>query len=295
MDGRERSGRVESFGDDARLKGMRTLATFIPHSASTSPISARQWAVAASAAACGSCAFAGLYPPFDGGTLAMLIGLTTAVLAGVLVRIALEVKGSGSAMFSAFGLAMLFGWLNTVLPAFVLGFTGGGSQMLGPALVFGVVFGVPTGLAYGIPLGVLVGLVHESAHGTSLDAADRGKVRASIWCGVLALLAFVLGFARDAIVPTVIAALMMLASIFGAVFHTGRIRARRAWTERVRAGLEPMLHVRELSPADPPGLPRFGDGRSVVVVDWTPSAGEGVYRSAAGGVPLVVLADSDRA
>jgi hypothetical protein len=262
-----------------------------PPCTSVPVVCARTLVMVGGALVVAAAAFGGLYPQFDDGKLRVLLGFSTGTLACVALHVALRAPSRLAGMGCVVGLSMLFGIVNSIVPGIIL--TKGDELVF--ALVFGAVFGIPTGLLYGLSLAALVGLVHEPLRGTSLDADDRTRARLGGWAAILGVLVILIAssfaqtmYVLGATAPLVFVGLALL------VRHARRIRARRSWTKRVRAGLDPVLRVRGMAPTDPAGLPRFGDGQSVVVVEWVPSAADGLYRTAAGGVPLAVVTDDDR-
>jgi hypothetical protein len=241
-------------------------------------------------------ACAGLYPQFDDGKLKPVLALTTGALAFVVTRMALRTPSRLASIGCAIGVSMVLGIANTIIPAYLVTHEGASTGEFGVALLFGVMFGGPVGLFYGLVLAGLVGPVHPNLQRTSLDAADRVKVHAGIWCAIVAALSSRAGFAiGGSFAGPLLAAAVAVAGFAVAGIHRWRLHARRSWTRRVRAGLEPLLRVRELSPYDPTGLPRFAEGSSVVVVEYAPTLPQkdGCYRTGACGVPIAVVADDD--
>lgn len=236
-------------------------------------------------------ASSGLYPQFDNGKLRLVVGLGAGVLAALVVAVSSRIRSRIGAGACALGLAAMLGVVNTFLPAILMTVgEGGHPEGLLVALLFGVMFGAPTGIAYGIPLAVLAGLLARPLAETTLDAADRGRARASAWAIVLGTLIAMSAIQQDQpLVFVVLLLAFVVINVPPAVRGVLRVRARHDWTTRVHAGGEPRLRVRALSPEDDASsLVRFAEGATVVELLPT---GDGVYRIPAAGIPLAIVAD----
>lgn len=240
----------------------------------------------------GTCALVGLYPLFDEGRLRVVLGLTTAAFGGVVMWLSLHTKSRAGAIASTIGLSTVLGAVNTFLPAVLLWSRGTSDvAQLGAMLFFGLIFGVPTGLGYGLALAPLVALVHRPHRPESWDVVDNAKLRAAMWTAVLAAMAFLGGATLDAPLAALTVALgVFAASVCLAGIVAFQDHARQAWTSRVRRGLDPHFRVRALEPGDPAGLPRLAEGAHVI--EAMPFGNENIYRVAASGVAVAIVADA---
>lgn len=278
---------------------LTSAAPVLPPFSKPSTLTARHWAIAAGGLGSGLCAFAGLYPQFDHGSLRVIIAASSVAFGMLVMWLVLKLSSRPWSAMLAVGLATLAGVGTTVIPSLTL-WGGTRAEELATYLMFGVIFGAPVGFAYGLPLGLLAAIVHPSVYGTSLDATDRGKLRAGLW--MMAVIAIAIaGIETQTDVPITVTAIVGIAGVICVTFTllvALRLRSRSSWTSRIRAGLEPSLRVRHLQPNDPLQLPRFGDGG--LVIEWSPTRSttttsplphEGVYRSAALGIPLAIIAE----
>lgn len=274
----------------------------------TSPtLPARLWVAIAAGIGCAACAYAGLYPRFDNGSLRVVLALTSAPFAAGVVAAALSARSASGAFGRAIGLAAILGVASTMVPAAIL--TSWRSGEFVAAAVFGVLFGAPTGLLYGLPLATLAACAWKHVQAPSRESSDRAARFASLWLvaiSALALLATSMldvptpDYGTDAMVvppqgPTFVAAGALLTSLAVLVWSTLRLRKRTTWIARVRDGLEPAFRLRPMDARDGiHTLPRLGHGTTVV--EWladedTKVATGHAYRTAASGVAVAVVGD----
>ena len=251
----------------------------------------------------GVCAYAGLYPRFDGGALRAILALTSVPFAAAVVASSLSAPTDGHAFGRALGYATLLGTASTIIPAAIL--TRHGSDEFVIACIFGGFFGAITGALYGLPLAVLsaAGQRHVRAH--THESTDLAARAGGIWLLVVSLLGLAATHVLDdpgttyggevlsapAGLPPVIAGLGALGGLALIVRSTLRLRRRNAWIERVRAGHEPAFRARVVDVRDQvEALPRLAQGATVVelVVDETSGA---AYRVAAYGTAVALISD----
>lgn len=269
---------------------MPEARALLPHSTTTTPISARAWTIGVAGVGSGVAALGGLYPQFDGGKVRILFWLSTTVFGSLLAFLALRASTRTRAVVATFLLGAAFGWANAFFGALVA-FQPNPSD-IGVVLLFAGAFGVPTGLLYGVPLSLLLGPAFRGIRSASLDGADAAKSWASLWALVVGLSPLPLMTSFDVSLTPMLPALAVSAlGLAALVVHARRLFARRAWMARVRAGKEPLLRIRPASPEDMSELVLLADGASVVELLPTAAAVDGVYRSGALGVPLAVVAD----
>ncbi|MBX3191940.1 MAG: hypothetical protein KF819_33425 [Labilithrix sp.] len=279
----------------------------LPSSIGRSRLSARMWAALAAGAGSAACAYAGLYPQFDGGSLRVVLALTSAPFAAAVVATSLSAASRGGAFARAIFLSVILGVASTILPAAILTYDGGSArgQFVGAA-VLGVVFGAPTGAIYGIPLGTLAALTHRHVHAWTDEATDRAARIAGIWLAVLSVgaffasnalaekLAFEMTNSAIAVFATLSAIVVAVAVIVAASL---RLRARARWIARVRSGLEPAFRIRPVDMRDRlHALPRLTAGPSShveqAVVEWLPDGLEpaaSAYRMTANGTAVAIV------
>lgn len=269
---------------------MRSLTGLLPSSTAISRVSGSAWAMAAAALAFGTAAIDGAYPLFDDGKLRILLALTTAPLSALALWVALRVRTRAGAIAVSIGIAAVLAFVNTIPASFVLALTGGTFEALPTFLFFGIMFGVPTGLGYGVLLSFLTALVHPSGATPTLDGTDQAKLGASVWTTAIAGIGLVFGMQLKA-PPEALAFTyaVILAGLVASVLIAARWRVRSKWVARVREGREPHLRVRAMAGDDPPHLVRIGEGSSVI--EWIPTEQESVYRAAALGEPLAIIAE----
>lgn len=231
----------------------------------------------------------GLYPRLDDGALAPLVGVCAAVLGSLGMHASLGATNAGGAAVRALLLSILLGTMTAIIPGLVL--AEGRVESLPLIVMFAGILGAPTGFVYGAPLAILARLAQPLTQDTSQDAADRLKWISAIWLGLVSAMgACLLGLVGEGIST---AGLVALGSVpfavgVGAVARL-RLRARAAWTERVRVGLEPAFRIRVATALDPvDALPCVAEGSSVV--EWVGEAAE-PYRAPAVGVALARVAD----
>lgn len=272
-------------------------------------LSARQCVVITAGLGAAACAYAGLYPRFDQGSLRIVLALTSAPFAAAVVAAGLGARSASK----AFGLTLLFssllGVASTIIPAAILSW-GRSNEFLG-ACMFGAFFGAPTGMLYGLPLAALSALGWRHVRAQTHDSADRAVQIAGTWLVLVsgvALLATSLldeprmDYALDAMIapprgPAFVAYWLIVTSIVLMVRATLRARTRTKWVDRVRAGLEPSFRLRPADLRDGMHvLPRLGEGSTVV--EWLPheeaAAAVGhAYRMAASGTAVAIVRDEN--
>ena len=289
---------------------MRLGTGLLPRSLSDSPISARVWLALAAGAGSSVCAYAGLYPQFDEGSLRLVIALTSAPFAAAVVAYALSVRSAMRAFGTTILVAALLGIASTMIPAAIL--TRDYPSAFVMAWVYGVFFGAGTGVVYGIPLAILAALGHRHVRRATHDSTDRAARLAGLWLVVLAVVGIIgtsvfdpstRGLEEEGVIPaSPLAALPALvgcaAAITGALaalVATIRIYRRRSWVARVRSGLEPKFRVRAMDERDRIGdLPRLGNGGTVVEVvleEPLGSAAGSAYRVSATGTAVAIVDD----
>ena len=285
---------------------MRSATGLLPSSLAAPRLSPRLWLAIAAGIGCGACAYAGLYPPFDDGSLRIIIATTSVPFGAAVVATALGARTAAKAFGLTLLLAAVLGAVSIILPAAIL--TRNDSSGFVVACMLGGIFGTITGALYGLPLAVLSALGHRHVRVQTHESTDRAARTGGAWLFFIALIAL-LGtltfdgstiFARadplpPSLGPAMVACAVALASLAVVVRSFVRLRARSAWLERVRSGLEPAYRLRPAEGRDPlDTLPRLGEG--VTVVEWLPdqigAATSGTaYRAAASGVAIAVVRD----
>jgi hypothetical protein len=286
---------------------MRQGTGLLPASLSDSPISARLWLAMAAGVGSGVCAFAGLYPQFDNGSLRGVIALTSVPFAAGVVAYGLGARTAAVAFGKTLFAAAVLGMASTVIPAVIL--TWKNPNELVPAAFFGAFFGAATGVVYGIPLGILSAAGHRHVHVHTHEGTDRASRVGGIWLFVLAAI----GIAATAVfdhgdwnaltesmtppspAPALAGSAAALGGALVVLVASLRLRRRHAWLSRVRAGLEPAFRIRPAELRDGiDGLPRLGNGICVIEarVDalLDPTAGS-AYRSPAAGTAVAIVDD----
>jgi hypothetical protein len=274
---------------------------------SDSPVSARLWLALAAGLGCAVCAYAGLYPQFDGGKLRLVLALTSAPFAAAVVAYASSARTAARAFGATLLVAGLLGIASTIVPAMIL--TWRQPNELFIALFFGLFFGAGTGLVYGLPLAVLASLGHRHVHAQTHEGTDRAARIAGIWLFALAALGIaatsILGRptmddATDTLMPAspIPALAASAASLVGALsvlVASLRLRRRAAWIARVRSGLEPRYRLRPVDLRDPVDeLPRLGSGVTILEFradDVAVGAGGSAYRVSATGTAVAIVPD----
>lgn len=269
-------------------------------------LSARAWLALSAGLGCGAWAYAGLYPRFDDGELRLILGLTSAPFGAAVVAATVGAKDAPRAFWSAVGWAVLLGAASTFIPAAFLMSREIGSFIF--ACVIGAFFGAFTGLFYGLPLGILSALGHAHVRANTHDATDRAARASGVWLGIVALIGLVGTQLLDqprllyrteemthpSSAPSIVALSVVIAGVAFVVHASRRMKRRRAWIDRVRAGLEPSFRTRVADVRDPFAvLPRLSEGETVIELVLDESAG-GAYRAAATGTAVAVVSDSVR-
>ncbi|AKU99626.1 hypothetical protein AKJ09_06290 [Labilithrix luteola] len=252
----------------------------------------------AASLACASVAYAGFYPTFDGGELRLLLGISTALLAPVVIHVAMNSPRRKFAVIRTLTLATALGAASTLVPATILLSNSHGGEVLGVVCTLGVLAGLPTGFAYAIPLAFLVYLTYPLVQAKTYDAADRVTMRAGTWTAAGGAFALVVSTwlmksmterSHD-VLPPWVALATVAAGVVATVVGDVRLRRRAAWVARVRQGLEPEYRSRPVEARDPVDqLPCLSAGATVI--EWRPGSGDGAYRSAAVGTALAVIED----
>ncbi len=273
-------------------------------------LSARHWVVITAGIGAAACAYAGLYPRFDDGSLRIVLALTSAPFAAAVVAVGLGARSASK----AFGLTLLYsvllGVASAIIPAAIM--ANGRSNELNefvPGCMFGAFFGAPTGMLYGLPLAALSALGWRHARVGTHDSGDRAVQIAGTWLVLVAGIALLgtslldqakMDYTLNAMVepprgPAPVAYGLMVTSIALMVRATLRARTRTKWVDRVRAGLEPAFRLRPADLRDGmDALPRLGEGSTVV--EWLPdeearaTVGH-AYRMAASGTAVAIVRD----
>jgi hypothetical protein len=286
---------------------MRPGTGLLPRSLSDSPIPARVWLALAAGAGCSVCAYAGLYPRFDEGSLRLVIALTSAPFAAAVVAYALSARSAARAFGKTVLVAALLGIASTLIPGAILTRNHPSEFVL--VCFFGAFFGAGTGVVYGIPLAVLSALGHRHLHSETHEGTDRAARIAGAWLVVLAVIAITgtcvfdqskMDWDTNTSIPASRAPALAgcAAAITGAlamVVATLRLRRRKAWLDRVRSGLEPRFRIRPADHRDVVvGLPRLGNGITVVehlLEEPSASTAASAYRVAATGTAVAIVDD----
>jgi hypothetical protein len=280
-----------------------SVARLLPPSFAEPRVSARLWIALAAGIGAGVCAYAGLYPRFDGGALRLVLALTSMPFAAAVVASSLSAATDGRAFGRALGYAMILGAASTIIPAALFTRQGSGDQFV-TACIFGGFFGAITGGLYGLPLAVLSAAGQRHVRADTHESTDLAERAGGIWLLVVSLIGLAATHVLDdagatsgevlgapAGLPAVIAGLGALGGLTLIVRATLRLRRRNAWIERVRSGLEPAFRTRVVDLRDRlEALPRLAQGATVVelVVDETSGA---AYRVAAYGTAVALVSD----
>ena len=286
---------------------MRAGTGLLPPSLSNSPISARLWLALAAGAGSAVCAYAGLYPRFDQGSLRLVIGLTSAPFAAAVVAYALSARTGLRALGTALLTSALLGIASTVIPAALI--TWDHPNELFIACFFGILFGGATGVTYGVPLAILASLGHRHVHAQTHEGTDRAARIAGTWLFIVAALGVTgtclldepkMDWATDTLtapspLPALFGCAVAVAGWLAFLVASMRLARREAWVARVRSGLEPSFRLRPMDLRDRiDGLPRLGNGLTVVeflageVSDTTAGS---AYRTAATGTAVAIVRD----
>ena len=281
---------------------MPSTTHLLPPSFAEPRVSARLWIALAAGVGAGVCAYAGLYPRFDGGALRAVIALTSLPFAAAVVASSLSAATDGRAFGRALGYSTMLGTASTIIPAAIL--TRHGSDEFVTACIFGGFFGAITGALYGLPLAVISAAGQRHVHAATHASTDLAARAGGIWLFFVSLIGLVATHLLDdpgtsagevlsapAGLPAVIAGMGALGGLALSVRSTLRLRQRNAWIERVRSGLEPAFRTRVVDVRDQvEGLPRLEQGATVVelVVDETSGA---AYRVAAYGTAVALVSD----
>lgn len=285
---------------------MRHGTGLLPRSLSDSPISARLWLALAAGAGSAVCAYAGLYPRFDGGSLRVVIGLTSAPFAAAVVAHALSRQSAVRAFGTTLVVSAVLGIASTMIPAAII--TWNHSNEFVIACFFGAFFGAGTGVVYGIPLAILAAFGHRHVHAETHEATDRASRIAGTWLVFLA----VIGVAGTCLLdeptfdpmtetmskaspaPALLGCAALLAGALAVTVASMRLRRRKAWLARVRSGLEPRFRLRPIDLRDRiDGLPRLSNGITVVelLASEGPDGSGSAYRTAATGTAVAIVED----
>lgn len=282
---------------------MPSTTRLLPPSFAEPRVSARLWIALAAGVGASVCAYAGLYPRFDGGALRAVIALTSLPFAAAVVASSLSAPTDGRAFGRALGYSTILGTASTIIPAAIL--TRQGSDEFVTACIFGGFFGAVTGALYGLPLAVLSAAGQRHVRAETHESTDLAARAGGIWLFFVSLIGLVATHLLDdpgssysgevlsapAGLPAVIAGVGALGGLALIVRSTLRLRQRNAWIERVRSGLEPAFRTRVVDVRDQvEGLPRLEQGATVVelVVDETSGA---AYRVAAHGTAVALVSD----
>lgn len=286
---------------------MRLGTDLLPSSLTDSPVSARLWLALAGGIGSGVCAYAGLYPRFDEGSLRVVIALTSAPFAAAVVAASLNAKSAARATGMTIATAALLGIASTLIPAGII--TRNRPSEFVAACFFGVFFGAGTGVVYGLPLAILSTFGHRHVHAQSHEGSDRACRIAGIWLAIAAIIGVAGTCSLDMTKwnPTLettvsevpapayaggAAALVAALAVSGS---TIRLRRRKMWLSRVASGLEPSYRIRPIEMRDAiDGLPRLGAGASVIeylAVEGPERAVGSAYRVAAVGTAVAIVDD----
>jgi drug/metabolite transporter (DMT)-like permease len=286
---------------------MRQGTGLLPPSLSDSPLSARLWLALAAGAGSAVCAYAGLYPRFDEGTLRGVIALTSVPFAAAVVAYALSARTPLRALGTALMTAGMLGVASTVIPGVIL--TWDRPNELGFVAIFGTVFGAITGLTYGVPLAILASLGHRHMHAQTHEGTDRAARIAGTWLFIVAAVGVIgacvfdppkMDWHTDTLVapsplPALVGCAVAVVGWLAFLVSTMRLARRARWLERVRAGLEPSFRVRAMDLRDRiDGLPRLGNGGAVLefLAGDSPDGSAGsAYRTAATGTAVAIVRD----
>ena len=251
------------------------------------------------------CAYAGLYPRFDEGSLRLVIGLTSAPFAAAVVAYALSTRTTVRALGAALAGAFVLGAASTVIPALILTWNHPGE--MGIAAVFGAFFGGATGVTYGVPLAILASLGHRHVHVQTHEGNDRAARIAGLWLFAVAAIGVTGTCLLDhskmdwhtdmpippSPLPALVGCVVAMTGSLAFLVATMRLRRRAAWLSRVSAGLEPSFRLRRMAAHDQlAGLPRLGSGSAVVeFIADVPGKGALAYRTAAMGTAIAIAPD----
>ena len=265
---------------------MRSAAGPLPFSLAAPRLSPRLWLAIAAGLGTGVCAYAGLYPRFDEGSLRIVVALTSAPFAAAVVATSLGARTPGRAFGLAMLLAALLGIASTIIPAALL--TRTQSNEFFVACMFGAFFGAPTGALYGLPLAVLSASGHRHVRAQTHESTDHAARVSGLWLFFISLLGLMgtvlldegkMDWVNSTMVPqSPLPALLAVAAGIGglalALRSLTRQRSRSGWIDRVRSGLEPAFRLRPVELRDRiETLPRLSDGgglHDVTVVEWLP-------------------------
>ena len=282
------------------LSSLRSL----PSAIATPRLSARAWLALAAGLGCGVCGYAGLYPRFDEGALRVILGVTSVPFGAAVVAASLSARSASRAFGMALLCAALLGAASTVIPAGILTFNESGAFFF--ACLMGGFFGAFTGLFYGLPLAILAAVGWAHVRAATHDATDRAARAGGVWLAVVALVGLVgtrlldppaLDYATQttlypSMIPSLVALSAALAGVLFIAHASSRMKRRRAWIDRVRAGLEPAFRTRVADWRDRVEvLPRLSEGETVIELVIDDSSGA-AYRVAATGTAVAVVSDS---
>lgn len=269
-------------------------------------ISPRLWVAAVVGIGCAMCAYAGLYPRFDGGELRVLVAVTAGPFGAAVAAFALSAKSWGRAFWRATLISVLLGVACTVLPGLCI--AKDDTNALGFVALFGVLFGGPTGLMYGLPIAVLAALAQKHVADGSHQGNDRASRLAGAWLAVGATFAafctwqldvqvWFSGLARDTLssyVPLMVTGFAFMTGLVLMARATARIERRTRWIQRVSAGRHRSFRIRPISASDDlTALPRLGP-EPRLVVEWCGSPDPtSAYRTPAEGMAVALVSASD--
>lgn len=278
----------------------------LPSPLAASRISARGLLAIAGGIGCAASAYAGLYPRFDGGSLRLVLALTSAPFGAAVVAAALGARSAARAFGRTLFLAALLGTASIVLPVAILAWTKGPGVNFGACIIVGFCFGAPTGALYGLPLGILSAIGHGHVQTATHECTDHAARVSGVWLFLIGMLGLVATLALDSPttdftaegqplipmprVPAVVAGAAALVGLGIFAHAVWRQRRRAAWLGRVRQGLEPAFRLRLADVRDHvEGLPRVSDGGTVV--EWLPDeiGATTAYRMSASGIAIAVI------
>jgi len=285
------------------MYGTVGVLRWLPSSIATPRLSARAWLALAAGLGCGVWAYAGLYPRFDDGALRLILGLTSVPFGAAVVAATVGAKDTPRAFWAAIGWAVLLGAASTIIPAAFLSGSDFGGFLA--ACAMGAFFGAFTGVFYGLPLGILAAVGNAHVRASTHDATDRAAHASGVWLGFVALIGL-LGtqlldqprvlyrteeMTQPSSAPSIVAVFAVALAIAFVVHASLRMKRRRAWIDRVRAGLEPSFRTRVVDLRDPVEvLPRLSEGHTVIELVLDDRAGS-AYRAAATGTAVAVVSD----
>jgi|GEM_PF-7093157 len=272
----------------------------------------------AASLACGPYAFAWMFPSdntpissLKDTVLEDVFVVLVMILAPIIVRISLAPSIRSLAMAIALSASVI-----SAMIIMVVRLTTDSGPFRLDAWPFWIVLSIIPGLFFGVPLAVLVWLAHGRKREGSYDSEDAFDMAAGAWTAVGGAAAIAFVFALVVVVnmpctaggsacgpaglaprpPRVgenpwalaFAALVIAYGLFQIVRALERRRARHAWIERVKNGLEPDFRIRVLAANEAlASLPILSAGGQAVIESVVHDAGD-PYRSGAVWAPIAL-------